>query len=207
MSESSVVIYVVRHDMRIGDNPILDHLASSTGHSFTHLLPLHIISPHQIEVSGLLKGGTKSPYPEARSEVANFWRCGPHRVRFVAQSLWNLKENLNKLGNDLVLRVGKPDEVLKSLVEGLQKQQIKVSAVWTISEEGYEEERDEKDLKEACSALGVDLKVWMDEKYFIDEYVHHSHIALIELIRSSSVEMSNWQALRIFRMYSPHTGK
>ncbi|KAI1362470.1 cryptochrome [Xylaria arbuscula] len=169
MSESNVVIYLVRHDLRIRDNPILDYLASSTDHGFTHLLPLHILAPNQIEVSGLLRDGAKSPYPEARSEVANFWRCGPHRVRFIAQSLWNFKENLNGLGNDLILRVGKPDEALRSLVEGLQKQNIRVGAVWMISEEGYEESQDEKDLKEACSALGADLKVWVDEKYFIDD--------------------------------------
>ncbi|KAJ2977055.1 hypothetical protein NUW58_g7925 [Xylaria curta] len=151
MTDTNVLIYVVRHDLRVADNPILHHLASSPNHGFTHLLPIHIIPPHQIEVSGFLKDGEISPFPEARSEVAHFWRCGPHRARFIAQSLWNMKDNLSKLGNDLTLRVGPP------------------GAVWMISEEGYEEERDEKRVAEACSTLGIDLRVWMDEKYFIDD--------------------------------------
>ncbi|KAI0423887.1 cryptochrome [Xylaria sp. FL1042] len=169
MQEANTVIYLVRHDMRVADNPILDRLASSVDHHFTHLLPLHIIPPHQIEVSGFLKNGTDSPFPEARSEVAHFWRCGPHRARFTAQSLWNLKENLVKLGNDLIIRVGRLDDTLKGLVEGLREHQIKVTAVWMIAEEGYEEERDQKNVAAACSSLGIDFEVCVDEKYFIDD--------------------------------------
>ncbi|KAJ8114968.1 hypothetical protein ONZ43_g4778 [Nemania bipapillata] len=169
MSDTNVLIYVVRHDLRVTDNPILDRLASSASHNFTHVLPVHIISPCQIEVSGFLRDGEKSPFPEARSQIARFWRCGPHRARFIAQSLWNLKENLARLGNDLTLRIGRPDEVLIDLVSGLKQHKTNVSAVWMIAEEGYEEEQDEKSVASACSALGIDLQVWADEKYFIDD--------------------------------------
>ncbi|KAI0444499.1 DASH family cryptochrome [Xylaria telfairii] len=169
MQDTNVLIYIVRHDLRVGDNPILHRLAASSDHGFTHFLPVHIIPPHQIEVSGFLKDGETSPFPEARSEVARFWRCGPHRARFIAQSVWNMKENLVNLGNDLTIRIGRPEEVLKGLIEGLRQNQQKVSAVWMIGEEGYEEERDEKRLAEACSTLGVDLQLWVDEKYFIDD--------------------------------------
>jgi deoxyribodipyrimidine photo-lyase len=130
---------------------------------------VYIIPPHQVEVSGFLKAGTESPFSEARSEVGRFWRCGPHRARFIAQSIWNLKENLMKLGNDLIIRIGRLDEVLKDLVEGLQGHQKNVRAVWMIAEEGYEEGQDENRAAEACSTLGIDFRKWVDEKYFIDE--------------------------------------
>ncbi|KAI0965024.1 cryptochrome [Xylaria arbuscula] len=169
MQEANAVIYLVRHDMRVADNPILDRLASSSDHGFAHLLPVHVIPPHQMEVSGFLKDGAESPFPEARSEVARFWRCGPHRARFISQSLWNLKENLVKLGTDLTIRIGRPADIVKTLVEGLKQQAIKVGSVWMISEEGYEEERDQKSVAEACSSLGIDLEIWVDEKYFIDD--------------------------------------
>ncbi|KAI0551357.1 cryptochrome [Xylaria curta] len=169
MQDANVLIYIVRHDLRVGDNPILHHLASSTDHGFTHLLPVHIVPPHQIEVSGFLKDGETSPFPEARSEVARFWRCGPHRARFIAQSLWNMKENLINLGNDLTIRIGRHGEVLKDLVSSLKQHQLKVSAAWMIGEEGYEEGQDEKNVAEACATLGIDLQVWTDEKYFIDD--------------------------------------
>ncbi|CAJ2503850.1 Uu.00g112440.m01.CDS01 [Anthostomella pinea] len=169
MSESSVLIYMVRRDLRVSDNPILHHLASSSDHGFTHLLPVFVLPPHQIEVSGLLKEGTTSPYPEARSEVGRFWRCGPHRVKFIAQSIWNMKDNLTKLGNDLTIRVGRHDEVLKDIVDGLGQNGHNVKAVWMIGEEGYEEERDQKTMARTCSKLDIDLRIWVDEKYFIDD--------------------------------------
>lgn len=169
MHDVNILIYIVRRDLRVADNPILNHLASSTDHGFTHLLPVHIIAPNQIEASGFLKDGEKSPFPEARSEIAGFWRCGPHRARFIAHSLWNMKENLTKLGNDLTIRIGSPAEIVKGLVEGLKESQKPVGAVWMIGEEGFEEERDEKDVAKVCSAFGIDHQVWVDEKYFIDE--------------------------------------
>lgn len=168
MLDANVVIYIVRHDLRVADNPILDCLASPD-HKFTHLLPVYIIPPHQIEVAGFLEHGKTSPFPEARSDIARFWRCGPHRARFIAQSLWNLKENLVNLGNDLTIRIGRHGDVLSNLVEGLKQHQKTVSAVWMTAEEGYEEEQDEKSVAEVCSALDIDLQMWVDEKYFIDE--------------------------------------
>ncbi|KAI0885982.1 cryptochrome [Annulohypoxylon maeteangense] len=169
MSTSNILVYVVRHDLRVSDNPILHHLASTSDHGFTHILPLCVLLPHQIEVSGFLKQGIKSPFPEAKSDVGRYWRCGPHRARFIAQSFWNLKDNLEKLGNDLTIRIGPYDEVLKTLIEGLRQNELTVGGVWTIGEEGTEEKRDETAISETCSSLGVDFRTWIDEKYFIDD--------------------------------------
>ncbi|KAI1457293.1 cryptochrome [Annulohypoxylon moriforme] len=169
MSTSNILVYVVRHDLRVSDNPILHHLASTSDHGFTHVLPLYVLLPHQIEVSGFLKDGAKSPFPEAKSEVGRYWRCGPHRARFIAQSVWNLKGNLEKLGNDLTIRIGPYDEVLKKLVEGLRQNELNVGGVWTIGEEGTEEKRDETAISETCSSLSIDFRIWVDEKYFIDD--------------------------------------
>ncbi|OTB03984.1 hypothetical protein M426DRAFT_23301 [Hypoxylon sp. CI-4A] len=169
MSTSNVLVYIVRHDLRVSDNPILHRLASTSDHGFTHVLPLVILPPRQIEVSGFLKEGAESPFPEAKSEVGHYWRCGPHRAKFIAESIWNLRENLEKIGGSLTIRIGPYDEVLKSLVAGLRESDFKVGGVWTIGEEGYEEKQDERALSKACSSLNVDFQVWVDEKYFIDD--------------------------------------
>ncbi|KAI1411437.1 cryptochrome [Hypoxylon sp. FL1857] len=169
MSTSNVLIYIIRHDLRVSDNPILNYLATTSEHGFTHILPLFVLLPHQIEVSGFLKEGTQSPFPEARSEVGRYWRCGPHRAKFIAESIWNLKDNLEKLGSELTIRIGTYDEVLKSLVHGLKQSELNVGGVWAIGEEGYEEKRDENAMSEACSSLNVDFQLWVDEKYFIDD--------------------------------------
>ena len=87
MPTGRVLVYLVRHDLRVSDNPILHQLASAHDHGFTHLLPIFHFEPHQMEVSGFLKEGKQSPYPEAKSRVGGFWRCGPHRARFIATNM------------------------------------------------------------------------------------------------------------------------
>jgi deoxyribodipyrimidine photo-lyase len=169
MPGSNTLVYIVRRDLRVSDNPIIHRLASSPDHGFTNLLPVYIFPPHQIEVSGFVRGGQESPYPEARSHVGRFWRCGPHRAKFLTASVWNLKESLEALGSGLTIRVGHYGEVLQSLIGGLREKGHQVGAVWVTSDEGVEERRDETHISSVCSDAGVEFLSWVDEKYFIDE--------------------------------------
>jgi deoxyribodipyrimidine photo-lyase len=88
-----VVIYALRRDLRLSDNPVfceLSHEFLSGSPSFTHILPLYVFPADQVEISGFIpedaesEATPKSPYPEARSQVGGFWRCGPHRAKFLA---------------------------------------------------------------------------------------------------------------------------
>lgn len=169
MSKNNVLILLFRRDLRVADHPILHHLASNSSHGFTHMCPIFVFPAQQIELSGFIKDGSKSPYPEARSEIAKYWRTGPHRAKFIAEAAWSLKESLESLGSGLVLRAGMTSEVLKGLIEGLGQTQQKVGAVWMTSEEGVEERRDEKAISTLCKEQGAEFKLWNDEKYFVDE--------------------------------------
>ncbi|KAJ8067277.1 hypothetical protein OCU04_004637 [Sclerotinia nivalis] len=171
MSDSKILIYLMRRDLRVADNPVLHSLIHNKDHGFTHLLPLYVFAAQQIEVSGFIpEDGGKSPYPEARSQLGAFWRCGPHRAKFLAQSVWDLKDGFEKIGSGLSIRVGMVDEVLKGLIERFEEGAgSKVSAVWMTSEEGVEEKREERSTKNICDKAGVDFKLWQDEKYLIDD--------------------------------------
>jgi deoxyribodipyrimidine photo-lyase len=171
MSAGKVLVYLLRRDLRVSDNPILHRLATSKDHGCSQLLPVYVFPAHQIEISGFLKEGEASPYPEARGDVSGFWRCGPHRTKFIAESVWDLKEALNKAGSGLALRAGRYQDVLEDLIEGLRKHGHEVGAVWMVSEEGVEEKRDEKAIRSVCSSAGVDLQIFPDEKHYIDEWV------------------------------------
>jgi len=168
MSAENILVYLFRRDLRISDNPILHHLAT-TDHGFTHVLPVFVFHALQMEVSGFINDGSPSPYPEARSQLGKYWRCGPHRAKFIGESVWNLKENLEALDSGLALRVGPPAEVIEKILAGLREEQLKVGAVWMIGEEGVEERRDERAVAATCTKHDVDLKLWVDEKYFVDE--------------------------------------
>ena len=175
MSQPRILVYLLRRDLRFADNPIFYEIIKShqqSHHSYTHLLPIYVFAAQQIEVSGFLSSpNEKSPYPEARSQVGGFWRCGEHRAKFLTESVFDLKKTLGGAGNGLEVRVGMLGDVLRSVLEGYDEHKGKgeVAAVWMTSEEGVEERREERDVQQITEEHGKEFKLWQDEKYFIDE--------------------------------------
>ncbi|KFY69919.1 hypothetical protein V499_09618 [Pseudogymnoascus sp. VKM F-103] len=173
MTPPNILIYLLRRDLRLEDNPIFHAAATDAAKTYTHLLPVYAFPAQQIEVSGFIPEDSeeKSPYPEARSSIGKFWRCGPHRAKFIAESVWELKETLGNVGSGLEVRVGMLSDVLKDLLAGFKfnGKGVNIAAVWMTAEEGVEEKLDEKDCKTICDAAGVDFKLWKDEKYFVDD--------------------------------------
>jgi deoxyribodipyrimidine photo-lyase len=121
-----VILYILRRDVRLSDNPAFHHaaqqlkranatIAKSSLHGdgrsrddsltsehgdapFTHLLPVYVFPANQIESSGFLSSPSdRNPYPEARSELAKVWRTGPHRAKFIGEAVWDLKQQLENL--------------------------------------------------------------------------------------------------------------
>jgi hypothetical protein len=134
---------------------------------------VYIFPAQQIEVSGFLADSdSRSPYPEARSEIGRFWRCGPHRAKFLAESVWEMKTQLEKTGSGLLIQVGLLGRVIEDLLRQFQQpeEETSVTAIWMTEEEGVEEKREERDVRKAAEKFGVDFRLWLDEKYFIDEY-------------------------------------
>lgn len=169
-SNPRILIYILRRDLRLRDNPVfheVSKLASQSHRPFTHLLPIYVFSANQIEISGFLgTGQTKSPYPEARSPVGGFWRCGHRRAKFLAEACWDVKTQLEQAGSGLHLRVGMVGDVVRDLLE---KMGAEVGEVWMTSEEGVEEKREERSVRTAVEEAGLKLRLWKDEKYFIDD--------------------------------------
>jgi deoxyribodipyrimidine photo-lyase len=129
---------------------------------------------NQIEVSGFLSSPTeKSPYPEARSDVAHVWRTGPHRAKFIAEGVWSLKQKLEGLNckSGLEQRVGRISDVVSDMLEWYAKDENEgeISGVWMTDDDGTEEKRDEQTVRDITERHGVDFKVWNDEKFYIDE--------------------------------------
>ncbi|KAI1617769.1 deoxyribodipyrimidine photo-lyase, partial [Exophiala viscosa] len=174
-SPQRILIYLLRRDLRLCDNPVfheIHKLSQQSEKLFTHVLPLYVFAAQQVEVSGLLSDSdSKSPFPEARSEVGGFWRCGPHRAKFLAESVWDVKSELEKVGSGLVIRVGMLGQVVRDLLEQFkqEKEEVTISGIWMTEEEGVEEKREERDVRKEAEKAGIDFKLWIDEKYFIDD--------------------------------------
>jgi deoxyribodipyrimidine photo-lyase len=123
-----------------------------------------------MDVSGFIKDlERKQLYPVSTSRVGNFSRCGPHRAKFIAESVWDLKTSLKSLNSDLLLRVGEHNEVVEDQIKAFQDRDIEVGAVWMTGLVGSEELEQERKVSETCEALGVECKIWPDVKYFIDD--------------------------------------
>lgn len=170
-----IAIYVLRRDLRIADNPVFHEiwrLFQQPEQPFTHLLPVYTFSAKQIEVSGFISPpGDKSPYPEARSDVGKFWRCGHLRAQFLAESLWDLKEDLGKLGSDLVLRAGMTPAVIRDILQVYHDKQdeFEVTGVWLTTDSCSEELEEERGIKKVCEEFKIEFKSSQDNKYLIEE--------------------------------------
>lgn len=174
--KARILVYILRRDLRLADNPIFHEVArlqKQSQHAFTHFLPIYIFPANQVEIGGFIPTPAKrSPYPEARSEVAGFWRCEQLRAKFLAECVWDLKDDLASVGSDLVIRVGTVGDVVRQVMQHYaERKEADISASWMTQEEGVEEKREERQVERACAQNKVDYKLWTDEKYLVDEYV------------------------------------
>ncbi|KAK5115030.1 hypothetical protein LTR62_001727 [Meristemomyces frigidus] len=172
---SRVLIFLIRRDLRLADNPILHELARLHAQShqpYTHILPIFVFPASQIETSGFLSPGHegKSPYPEARSAIAKFWRTGRLRAKFVAESVWDFKGEMERVGSGLEIRVGSMRDVVQTVLDGYKdREDAEVSGVWMTREDAWEERKEEEDVEELMRSAGKEFRSWVDEKYFIDD--------------------------------------
>lgn len=86
-----------RHDLRLHDNEALEKISAAT-ESF---LPVYVFDPRSM--TGELPGGMRKMYRT--------------RIQFLLDSIRDLRLNLRAKGTDLVVRIGKPEEVLYELAE------------------------------------------------------------------------------------------
>ncbi|THY14599.1 cryptochrome [Aureobasidium pullulans] len=172
--KARVLIYVLRRDLRLADNPVfheVSRLFQQSQHPFTHFLPVYTFPANQVEVSGFISDSSKkSPYPEARAPVSGFWRCGKLRAKFLAESVWDLKKDLERVGSDLQVRVGTVHDAVRSILDSYKEHnEVDIAGVWMTNEEGVEEKREEKDVRKLCKQFDAEFKLWVDEKYFVDD--------------------------------------
>jgi deoxyribodipyrimidine photo-lyase len=179
-----ILVYLLRRDLRLSDNPVFFEAAKqySAESNFTHFLPIYVFPAQQIEVSGFLKTSDPlkqptSPYPEARSQVAGYWRCGPHRAKFLAESVWDLKESLEHAESGLVIRAGLIADVIRHAFDHLEKPKdeadsTEIVGVWMTGDVTAEERQEELEVQQIVEGHGKEFRLFTDEKYFVDEYDH-----------------------------------
>lgn len=141
-----IIICLLRNDLRYHDNEVLLWAHRNAD----HIVPLYCFDPRHYM-------GT---------HYYNFPKTGPHRLKFLLESVQDLRNTLKKKGSNLLLRRGQPEQVIEDLI----KQIGPVSAV-ALQEEATKEELDvEKSVKQVCTQHGVKFHtMWGSTLYHRDD--------------------------------------
>ena len=140
MAGKTILIWF-RKDLRIHDNEIFTEAVRNGD----FVVPVYCFDPRQFETTSFQTRKT-----------------GQIRVRFLLECVADLQQSLKQMGGDLIIRVGKPEDILPELVT-----KYAVSEVYHHREVASEETRISADVENALWRLKINLK------HFIGHTLYH----------------------------------
>ncbi|WP_353137841.1 DASH family cryptochrome [Pseudopedobacter sp.] len=138
---SRTILVWFRNDLRIHDNEILIEASLKS----SEIVPVYIFDPRY--------------YAET---IYGTRKTGKHRTQFIIESVADLKRSFKKLGGDLLVLTGKPEEVLPQLVK-----EYHVDEVYHHREVASEETDISSAVEDALWKSQVNLK------HFIGHTLYH----------------------------------
>jgi DASH family cryptochrome len=139
-AKGSKIIVWFRNDLRLHDNPAL-YRAAEEG---SLILPVYCFDPRQFGKTSF-----------------GFEKTGRYRAQFLIDSVEDLRKSLRAKGSDLVVRLGRPEEVLPELCR-----QTGCKRVFCHREVTYEDLMVEEDVEEALENIGVEMTLlWSNTLY------------------------------------------
>ncbi|KAJ0111821.1 hypothetical protein Patl1_00991 [Pistacia atlantica] len=133
-----------RNDLRVHDNECLN----TANNESMSVLPVYCFDPRDYGKSS-----------------SGFDKTGPYRASFLVESVSDLRKNLQARGSDLVVRVGKPENVLVELAKA-----IGADAVYAHREVSHDEVKSEDKIEAAMKEEGFEVKYfWGSTLYHVDD--------------------------------------
>lgn len=133
IKDSRKAIVWFRNDLRLHDNEALLDAIQSAG----EIIPVYIFDPR------VFMGQTRLGFP----------KTGKFRAKFIIESVIDLKARLQKLGSDLYIRIGNPEEELLNLAG-----EVKSSWVFCNRERTQEEVDVQDSLENSLWAIGQEIR-------------------------------------------------
>ena len=100
------------------------------------------------------------------------------------------------------IRVGSAKDALQSILEGdRERDDVEVEGLWLTREDAWEEYEEEEEMRELMERDGKEFKLWADEKYFVDEYVHMVLPLLTTLLTSNQSRLTDSKTKRALRCF------
>ncbi len=138
------IIVWFRNDLRLHDNEALFKALQKS----SQLIPLYCFDPRQFEMTEL-----------------GFPKTGSFRAKFLIESVADLKHNLQKIGSNLLIRIGKPEEIIPEI-----QKLVGAKAVYASKEVTSEEINVENKLEEQLFKVGCKLNLyWQSTLYHLDD--------------------------------------
>lgn len=140
MSDRTILVWF-RNDLRIHDNEILLEAVRKAD----KILPVYCFDPYYFNKN--ISGNPKT---------------GSLRVRFLLESVADLRKNLQGIGGELIIRIGNPAEIIPQLAE-----EYHVNEVYHHREVAHEETRISEEVETALWKIKLNLK------HFIGHTLYH----------------------------------
>ncbi len=140
MSEKTILVWF-RNDLRVHDNEILFEASRKAD----KVLPVYIFDPFYFKTTEL-----------------SLLKTGNIRAKFLLESVADLRSNLQRLGGDLIIKIGNPAEIVPQLA-----QQYEVCEVYHHREVAFEETQISEEVEAALWKIKLNLK------HFIGHTLYH----------------------------------
>ena len=132
MKQKRAIVWF-RNDLRLHDNEALQEALSNA----EEVLPVYVFDER------VFNGKTKFGFP----------KTGKFRAQFIIESVLDLKQNLRQRGVDLIVRIGKPEEILFDLA-----QEVKSSWIFCNRERTSEELSVQDHLESKLWKIGQEIR-------------------------------------------------
>lgn len=134
-----------RNDLRIHDHAILARIAEG---DYQRIIPFYCFDDRQFQTTSF-----------------GFAKTGKYRAKFLIESVADLRESLQKLGTDLIVRKGIPEQIIPDIAK-----QYNVTEFYFSQEATEEEIKVEKRLIKALKQLHIQVKsCWQSTLYQPDD--------------------------------------
>jgi deoxyribodipyrimidine photo-lyase len=162
MPDSNRILIWYRNDLRLHDHEPLSHALK---HGAT-VIPVYCFDPRQF---------AKTPF--------GFAKTGAFRAQFLRESVADLRSQLQAIGSDLIIRQGKPEEILPALVDAFD-----IDAVHYHQEVTFEETNVEAQLQ---AMLKVPCRSYWGHTLYLPEDLPFAITALPELFTAFRKAVEN----------------
>ncbi|GAB4543433.1 MAG: DASH family cryptochrome [Pleurocapsa sp.] len=143
MTNKSKIIIWFRNDLRLHDREAI-HQALSVK---AQIIPVYCFDERQFATTSF-----------------GFPKTGKYRAQFLVESVTDLRHSLQKLGGDLIVRRGLPEEIIPAIAR-----ELKVDFVYYTQEVTAEELKVEKALQQALSSQGIKSKSFWESTLYLKE--------------------------------------